>query len=87
MTIIHNKHHPMTGTCGRCGREDIPDDELFLLFWEGMPGPGWHGVCWDCNDGDGSLRFHDRTLAELRAHTLFDDWMTGKYEPLPVMPL
>ena len=30
MTIYHLTHQPMTGACDRCGREGIPDDELFL---------------------------------------------------------
>lgn len=87
MTIIHLKHQPMTGACDRCGREDVPDDELYLAArWVDRLGSMWVGVCESCDDGDGSLRFHGRTPAELRAHTLFDDWMTGRYERLPVVP-
>lgn len=86
MTVYHLQHLPMTGACDRCGREGIPDDELFLAVRSNDDGSTWIGICESCDEGDGSLRFHGCTLAELRAHTVFDDWMTGD-QRLPVVPL
>ena len=87
-TTYHFKYQPMTGTCDRCGREGIPDDELFLAVrWDDRLGSMWVGVCESCDDGDGSLRFHGRTLAELRAETAFGSWMLGKSTVHPWIPV
>ena len=56
-----------TGTCARCGKDDIPEDRLFLAVRH----EGWLTVCEDCDDGDGSLRFHGKTIVELRDVTAF----------------
>ena len=55
MTLIHLIHQPMTGACDRCGREDIPDDELFLAVRSDDCESTWIGVCESCDDGDGSF--------------------------------
>ena len=90
MTIIyHYSYRPMWGTCDRCGREDIPDDQLFLAVLmtdDEDVGSTWIGVCESCDDGDGSLRFHSRTLAELRAHTVFGSWEIDMVSTNPVWP-
>ena len=45
------------GHCSRCGQDNIPDDQLFLAAG-GQAHVGWLTVCQDCDDGDGSLKFH-----------------------------
>ena len=77
----------MEGICDRCGREGLPDDELYLALRptdDEAVGSIWIGVCESCDDGDGSARFHGRTLAELRAHTVFGSWMLATQESHPV---
>lgn len=59
-----------TGRCFRCGKDGIWENDLFL----GLGGdicPGWVPICESCDDGDGSLRFHGRTIVELRDVTAF----------------
>ena len=53
-----------------CVRDNIPEDELFLAVG-GEYGVGWQTVCESCDDGDGSLRFHDKTIVELGDVTAF----------------
>ena len=42
-------------------------------FWRAAQreGPGFQTVCASCDDGDGSLRFHGKTIIELRDVTAF----------------
>ena len=47
-----------------------PEDELFLAV-NGEYGVGWQTVCQSRDDGDGSLRFHGKTIIELRDVTAF----------------
>ncbi len=84
----HWSYTPITGTCDRCGRQDIPDDELYLAVrWDNRLGTSmWVGVCESCDDGDGSLRYHGRTLAELRAETVFGSWMLSGTTIHPWIP-
>ena len=88
MTRTHQRAYQLTtGTCVRCGKYDIPEDRLFLAVNREDPG-GWLTVCEDCEDGDGSLRFHGKTIVELRDVTAFGsgdfDWFAVDH---PVHPL
>ena len=86
-TTYHVKYQPMPGTCDRCKREGIPDDELFLAVrWDDRLGSMWVGVCESCDDEDGSVRYHGRTLTELRADTVFGSWMLGNGDVHPWIP-
>ena len=40
---------------------------ILAARWDDRLGSMWVGVCESCDDGDGSLRFHGRTLAELQS--------------------
>ena len=59
-----------TGTCFRCGRSEIPEDRLFLAVNLQEAG-GWLTVCGGCDAGRGTLRFHGKTVVELRDMTAF----------------
>ena len=77
-TTYHLIHKPTTGACDRCGRDGIPDEELFLAVrWDDRLGSLWVGICEDCDDQDGEFRWHGRTLSELRADTAFGSWLMG----------
>ena len=64
-TTYQSVYQPKMGRCSRCRQDNIPEDELFLAG-SAEEGPGWQTVCESCDDGDGSLRFHGKTIIELR---------------------
>ena len=70
MTTYQSAYQLKMGRCSRCLRDNIPEDELFLAV-NGEYGVGWQTVCQSCDDGDGSLRFHGKTIVELRDVTAF----------------
>ena len=70
VTTYQSAYQLKMGRCSRCLRDNIPEDELFLAVG-GEDGVGWQTVCQSCDDGDGSLRFHGKTIVELRDVTAF----------------
>ena len=70
ISTYQRAYSPGRGRCSRCGQDNIPEDELFLAV-SGEAEVGWHTVCESCDDGDGSLRLHGRTIVELRDVTAF----------------
>ena len=69
MTTYQRAYQLKMGRCSRCRRDHIPEDELFLVG-SGEDGVGWQTVCQSCDD-DSSLRFHGKTIVELRDVTAF----------------
>ncbi len=70
MTTYQSAYQLKMGRCSRCRQDNIPEDELFLAG-SAEEGPGFQTVCASCDDGDGSLRFHGKTIIELRDVTAF----------------
>ena len=71
MSRTHQHAYQLTtGSCARCGKDGIPEDQLFLAVDRQWPN-GWLTVCEDCDDGDGSIRYHGKTIIEFRALTAF----------------
>ena len=70
MTTYQSAYQLKMGRCSRCRQDNIPEDHLFLAG-SAEEGAGFQTVCESCDDGDGSLRFHGKTIIELRDVTAF----------------